>query len=262
MPYVSSDEAQIYFETTGEGPPLLLISGIASDVASWAPVVPMLAERFRLVMPDNRGAGRTQDDGPISPQDWIADCQAVLDHLEIDSAHVLGHSLGGMIAIRLALQVPERVDKLILCSTAPTQDEKALALMREMAALYESCIEPEAWFRILFQWLFAPPFFDDPEGVAAAAQLAADYEFRQSPANFRRQVEALPRFEEFNTTAIDRETLLVVAEHDLMIPPGLSQRSLEAVPGLRVQTLPGAGHSLHWDQPAGFCNIVIRFLER
>jgi aminoacrylate hydrolase len=220
----------------------------------------LLARHRRLILPDNRGSGRTRHRGPIRPADWVDDCVAVLDHAGIGQAQVLGHSLGGMIALRLALRAPDRVERLVLAATAASSDARSLALMRDLAAIYERIDDAGLWFRLLFQWLFAPSFFDDPQRVAEAARMAAGYEHVQSPADFRRQVEALALLGECDPAAFGARAMLIVGGEDIMIPSSLSRSSLAGLRRLRTEGLAGAAHSLHWDRPEAFAAAVIDFL--
>ncbi len=260
MPYLERDDARIYFDTAGDGPPLLLLAGIASDVASWTPVVPLLEDKFRLIMIDNRGAGRTEHEGPIDPGHWVGDAVAVLDEAGIEQADVLGHSLGGMIALRLAEAAPERVGNLAICAATANPEPKTHALLDEMVQLYESDMEPEAWFRLLFQWLFAPPFFADREVVEEAGRAAAAYEFCQTPADFRRQFEASARFERLEPGAVAKPFSLMMGEHDVMVSKQIVRNSLSGFPVEREVIIAGAGHSVHWDQPTAFADAAKRFL--
>lgn len=261
MAFVERGDARIYLEVVGEGPPLLLIAGIASDVASWAPVIPLLEQDFRLIMFDNRGAGRTEHGGSITAGDWIADAVAVLDHLSIEKADVIGHSLGGMIALRLAERSPDRTRRLIASATTADPEPKSRALLTEMAALYEGDMEAETWFRLLFQWLFAPPFFENPDQVTEAGRLAANYEFCQSPADFRRQVEAAATLPNLDVAAVVAKTLLLLGERDIMVTPQTSRASFSGLPNGREVVIPGSGHSVHWDQPEAFAEAVTGFLK-
>ncbi|MEX0343993.1 MAG: alpha/beta fold hydrolase [Rhizobiaceae bacterium] len=258
MPYLERNGARVYFETTGDGPPLLLIAGIASDVASWTPVVPLLEEKFRLILFDNRGCGRTEHEGPINPGDWVGDAAAVLDKAGAAQANVLGHSLGGMIALRLAEAAPERIGEMAICAAAANPEPKTHALLEEMVQLYESGMDAEAWFRLLFQWLFAPPFFADSEAVEEAGRAAAAYEFCQSPADFRRQFEAAAKFERLDGSAMAKPFSHLMGEHDLMVTVQMSRDAFADFRNVREIIIPGAGHSVHWDQPEAFADAVTR----
>ena len=110
----------IAWESTGEGPPLLLIQGLGYGRWGWDPIVPGLAARHRVVSFDNRGIGESdKPEGPYTAAQMAGDALQVLDEAGIERAHVLGASLGGMIAQELAVAAPERVDRLVLCCTTP-----------------------------------------------------------------------------------------------------------------------------------------------
>ncbi len=262
MAFVERDGAEIYFETAGEGPPLVLIAGIASDVASWAPVVPLLSRSFRLVMLDNRGAGRTTCQGSINSEDWIADTIAVMDQLNIARADILGHSLGGMIALRLALSAPNRIGRLVIASSSVSPDAKSQALLREMADLYQSELPAEAWFRLLFQWLFAPGFFENEAAVREAGVLAAGYEHCQSPRDFKRQVDALKTLQDIPVEQITASCLALRGAHDILVPDAAGSAHFRQLPDVRFENIASAGHSLHWDKPAEFARTVETFLTK
>ena len=105
MPYAESDGVKIYWEEHGSGPPLLLIMGLGYTLDMWNRALPALAERYRTIVFDNRGVGRSDvPPGPYSIQTMAADARAVMDAAGIDKAHVFGVSMGGMIAQEFALQ--------------------------------------------------------------------------------------------------------------------------------------------------------------
>jgi len=119
MPKVKVDDIQIYYEVRGEGFPLVMIQGLSDNLDCWDPrLVEELSRKYKLVMFDNRGAGRTD----ISYREYTMklfadDTAGLMDALGISKAHVLGLSMGGMIAQELVLNYPEKVAKLVLCST-------------------------------------------------------------------------------------------------------------------------------------------------
>ena len=119
MPLARIYAGERYDEVVGEGPPLLLIAGFSGNTTGWLPVQPAMAEHVTLIMFDNPGAGRScVPPGPYTIPQMAGDAVALLDHLDVDRAYVLGSSMGGMIAQELALRHPERVEKLILNVTA------------------------------------------------------------------------------------------------------------------------------------------------
>jgi aminoacrylate hydrolase len=259
MPQFERDGASIHYEVAGRGPPLLLIAGTASDGASWAPLLPLLQERFQLLLIDNRGCGRTEVEGDITLAQMAADAAALLEHLGIASADVLGHSLGGYLGLMLAAEHPERVRRLVTLCSGPLS-AAGRVLLGDMARLYFTTA-PEDWFRLLYQWLFSERFFADGAGVAAAAAASASYAYRQSPGDFARQVAAIERGTAVDLGRVRCPVLAVAAELDLLAPPKAVAALHRDVPGMQHQSIAEAAHSVHWEQPQAVAAAVLGFLE-
>ncbi|MDO8359063.1 MAG: alpha/beta fold hydrolase, partial [Devosia sp.] len=134
MPQFDHDGASLHYEIRGEGPPLLLIAGIASDGASWGPLLPLLPER-QLILIDNRGSGQSRVAGPIEIEEMAGDCAALLDHLGLEAVDVVGHSLGGTIGLMFAAGHPERVRRLVTM-TSGSISAAGRVLFHDMARLY------------------------------------------------------------------------------------------------------------------------------
>jgi len=120
LPKVKIDGVNLYYEIHGDGFPLLLIQGLSENVYWWdTPVIDELSKHLKTVIYDNRGVGRSDAlEGDLTIEIMAADALGLMDALNINQAHILGHSMGGMIAQEIALKFPERVKKLVLCSTS------------------------------------------------------------------------------------------------------------------------------------------------
>lgn len=118
MPKITSNGMELYYEIQGAGKPLVLISGLGYSVWQWHRMVPILAEHFQVITFDNRGVGQSDKPaGPYTAQMLAADTVDLLNALNTEKAIIMGHSMGGFIAQALALDFPQRLEKLILCST-------------------------------------------------------------------------------------------------------------------------------------------------
>ena len=257
MPQFEHDRASIHYEIVGEGRPLLLIAGIASDSASWGPLVPLLAGR-RLILIDNRGCGQTRVEGPIEIGEMVDDCAALLDHLGLGAVDVVGHSLGGHIALDLAARHPAHVARLVTL-TSGSISAASRVLFRDMARLYFTMV-PQDWFRLLYQWLFSEPFFIDEANVATAAEGATGYAHRQSPGDFARQVTAIDRVGVLDLASVRSPTLAVAAELDLLAPAKAVRAMHDGIADVRFVTIEGAAHSIHWEKPAETATVITEFL--
>ena len=258
MPQFENGDASVHYEILGDGPPLLLIAGIASDAASWGPLLPLLPDR-QLILIDNRGCGRTRVDGAVEIDEMVDDCAALLAHLSLGAVDVVGHSMGGLIGLRLAARHPSRVKRLVTL-TSGSIDAKARVLFHDMARLYFT-MAPEDWFRLLFQWLFSTPFFADEANVGAAAAASVGYAHRQSPGDFARQVAAIGRIKPVDLSQVACPVLAVAAEFDLLAPPTMVRRMHGAVPSVQYVLIEGAAHSIHWEKPAEVAAAITGFLS-
>lgn len=258
MPSFHNNGAEVHYDVAGDGSPLLMIAGLASDSASWGPLPPLLGGR-QLILVDNRGSGRTRVEGALALDDMVSDCAALLDHLGLQRVDVVGHSLGGFLALALAAQHPGRVGRVVTLGTAGL-DAKARALLDDMARL-GFVIPPEDWFRLLYQWLFSAPFFADAANVAAAATASAAYPYRQSPGDFARQVAAIARGAAVNLATVTQPVLALAAADDLLAPPAAVRALHASIGNVRHELLTGAAHSMHWEQPAAVARVVVDFLN-
>jgi 3-oxoadipate enol-lactonase len=247
VPFAHSDDVRIYYEAQGKGPALLLVPGIPAISSDWFPFADRLGERFRVVVYDNRGSGRSDaPPGPYSTRQLAVDAVAVLDALGIERAHVFGVSLGGMIAQELALGFPERVDRLVLGSTqASTQD--AVRPRREVSLAF--AFETDDWaerMRVLAPFAFAP-------GVGP--QLLAKFIDKkigdvEPDHGYRGQIAAVLAHDALDRLgSIERPTLVIAGSQDQIIPAENSETLCERIPRARLEVINGAGHLFFIEQP-------------
>jgi 3-oxoadipate enol-lactonase len=251
---------RIAWNEVGAGEPVLLIHGLGYARWGWEPVARALGERFRLLLFDNRGIGESEvPPGPYTARAMAEDAVSVLDAAGVDTAHVVGTSLGGMVAQELALGWPERVGRLVLACTTPggpaayPLPERTLALMAEAPSLPQDVAlrrfvenalapgAPEALIdRIVVHRLAAPP---DPAGWAAQAAAGASFD----------------AFERLG--AIAAPTLVLHGTADGVVDPRNAELLGERIANARVELFPGTGHLFFWEQPERFVEIVGEFLS-
>ena len=249
---------RIVWEERGTGAPLLLIQGLGYGRWSWAPIVPALAERYRVLWFDNRGIGDSdKPDGPYTAKLMAGDAVQVLDEAGVERAHVLGASLGGMIAQEVAAGAPERVDKLVLCCTTPggaatvPMPEVTLRLFAEAPSLV-----PEVALR---------RFVENALAADAPADLIQELYDRRvanppDPAGWQAQAAAGLTFAGVDR-AITAPTLIVTGTEDNVVDPRNSDVLAERIPGAEVQRIDNAGHLFFWEQPDAVVRIISEFLQ-
>lgn len=262
MPDLRIGDLSLHYETEGNGLPLVLIPGMLSDSASWFPVVDPLAEHFTLIRPDPRGAGRSRPlDAEITLDSLAGDVLTLMDHLGHARFAVAGHSLGGLVAARLAALAPERLTGLVVIASTPTPSGRLPHLFRTLCDIRANAGGERLWLDALFPWLFHDSFFRDPTAVEAAVQASLDYPHMQSLTAMRHQTKALGRLNLRSLPSrMTMPSLAILAEADAMIAAPSAQTAWEAR-GAQVLIVAEAGHSLHWDQPAIAAEAIREFLS-
>lgn len=244
MPTVQLRDIVTYYEEHGSGPPLVLIMGMSGDLQGWARQVRALSRHFRVITFDNRGAGRTSaPDKPYSIAGMAGDTASLMDHLEIKKAHVLGWSMGGMIAQELAIAEPGRVDRLVLLATGPRSEGLGRRIIEAWMDVRKSNLSRAQQLRLTSALAYSSELLNDDERFeqAIAAQLANPYEQRDHA--FLRQARAVLDFDAGGRLKdVQHNTLVVSGTDDVLMPPRVGQRLAELMPNASHKELPG-GHA-------------------
>ena len=263
MPTVFQNNLNLYYEVHGAGAPLVLVAGLASDSQSWQPIVDDLAEHFTVILFDNRCSGRTTpQDIDTSIQDIADDCIALIHYLGFSRVNLLGHSMGGFVALDCAIRYPAFISNLILAATSAFNPERNNALFRDWAAGLASGVNLETWFRTLFSWIFTKRFFEDRATVEIAVRYAMDYPYPKTPLGFRKQVDAISNFSCLETLdSISARTLVISGKEDILFPALTSREILQAIPEASFSIVADAAHSVHMEKPLEFVTIIRDFLS-
>ena len=261
MPSTPIRDIITYYEEAGSGEPLVLIMGLSGDIQAWALQAPTLAKHFRVITFDNRGAGRTS--APDKPQSIVGmadDLAALMDHLAIPRAHILGWSMGGYIAQEFAIKYPARVDKLALVTTAPSIDGYGRAILTSWMNAKRSNLSREQWYRFTAPFLYSPALLDDAPRFEAAIANGANNPYAQQDHAFIRQAEACLAFDARDRlSAIKAPTLVVGSKDDILVPPRNSEKLASLVPGSTLKILQG-GHVGLIEYPKEYNTAFLEFL--
>lgn len=263
MPTLRLGELEQYHERTGtpSGSPVLLLAGMASDSASWTPLLEGLGTRFDLIAPDNRCTGRTRPALVATSRDaMVGDVLALLDALAIERVAVVGHSMGAMLGWALAARAPGRVSRLVAMAATPTLRPARVELFATLARMRRTCDEAD-WFRLLFQFLFSPGLFEREATLEAATIGATSYAHKQSADAFALQAAALASFlEPPGLERVRCPVLALAGEADLMTTPTSVAAAHAGDARVSVATVADAAHALHWENPAGVLERLVPFL--
>ncbi len=254
---------RLAWRSLGDGPSLLLINGYAASGEDWDPAfLAGLAESFRVLCPDNRGIGGSElGDAELTVDGMADDLEALLDSLGIVRLPVVGWSMGGFVAQRLAVRAPGRVATLALIATDPGAPDSAAADPEIWAKLTDHSGTPREQASRLISLLFPPALAADidrdfGEIVAAArAELSPPAVRAQEAAMDAWHREPLPRGE----VATAPPVLVIHGEADEVIPPANAPALAGRWPGARVELLPGCGHGLMAQEPQRIVESIRAF---
>jgi pimeloyl-ACP methyl ester carboxylesterase len=257
---VTASEVRIAWERRGDGPPLLLIHGLGYARWGWEPVAGSLAEDFSLLLFDNRGIGESDaPPGPYTVAELAGDALGVLDAAGVERAHVLGTSLGGMVAQELALAAPERVERLLLACTTPGGPSAAPMPERTVRLFAEGpTLPPEVALRRFVENALAPG-----ADVAIVERIMAHRLATAQPfVSWQAQAAAGMTFDAADRIdAIEAPTLVLHGTDDFVVDPANGELLASLIPGARLEFFPGTGHLFFWEQPERFVRVVKEFLS-
>jgi len=261
MPVIQSNDAEIYYEVTGSGSPVMLIAGLGGVGASWGPQVAMFARNHTVILPDHRGTGRSTHTakGQTIAQ-HAQDFAAIVDAAGMGPAHLVGSSTGGAIAQVMALQHPAQVKTATIASSWARVDpffQRQFAARAKMisAAGVEAAMEMGALF------LFDPRYQMTNQPVVQAWVDAAIKGATNADIALKRMdmILAHDRLDELGR--IKAPTLVIVGEADFCTPPHLSEQMAKNIPGAELAKLPG-GHFFYMEHPELFNERVETFIRR
>lgn len=258
MPYITNAGARLYWREEGKGPPVLLIMGLSFTHEMWYRVMPAFGGTHRAILFDNRGMGRSDvPRGPYTIPRMARDARAVLDAAGVESAHVIGASMGGMIAQELALRYPERVQSLMLACTTSRGLLGKWPEFRYGPHQWPS-ESREARERSLRTLLYAD--------TTPAGRIEEDLRVRCACAwcykGFLNQFAGILMWSAYRRLPrISAPTLVLHGDQDRLVPPENGRVIASRIPGARFQLIRNAGHILITDQPEACIQSICGFLE-
>lgn len=259
MPSIDAGGTELHYLRSGEGEPLLLIQGMSATHLTWGrPFLAELEPSFECIVFDNRGMGLSgRAELPFTIADMAADTAALLDALELETAHVVGISMGGMIAQELALAHPERIRTLTIGASycgGPSGSLMAPEDLQMLGAAYASG-EPEQVFRAMWEINLSPGFREDGSRFAAFVEMGSQLPAPQPVV--LQQMRACGAHDAHGRLGqIDLPTMVVHGDVDRLLGYDNGREIAAAIPGSRLETLEGVGHMFWWEQPQRSAELI------
>lgn len=261
--FIKTNGQNLYYEIQGNGEPFILIQGLSGNTSSWYAQVPNFKKYFKTITFDNRDIGRSSKaEYPYSISDMADDTAGLMDKLGIKKAHILGISMGGMIAQELCLRHPDKVDRLLLSCTMAQMKSFSVSFVHPWNFIVHNDPDGKALISYVITMVMTHKFQQNAEAIAALIKRKLSNPYPQNPNAFSRQANALSSHNALSRlNNITNSTLIIVGDQDILTPSWSAKEVAAAIPGAKLEIIPGGGHCLFWEIPDRFNRTVIDFLK-
>ncbi len=264
MAFAKINGLDLYYETHGEGEALVLISGFSNDHTLWLNIVESLAKQYKVVILDNRGAGKTTvAPGPYSIEQMAKDVIALCDHLNIDSAYFCGNSMGGYITQALLHLFPHRVKKAIISNSSLSISTPFRYFMEGKYQLLSTQADFEGLEKISYAFCYSYEFLSRPGKIQELIDFSKNHPNPFTLKGFEAQAQAVVTFDatlwapKFNTP-----TLVVGSTDDCIFNERLIRDIADTIPNAEYYCFEQTGHLPSVEHPEKFIEVINRFIQK
>jgi len=255
------NDFEMYYEDIGEGPPLVLIHGMGGDSSEWSLLTPELSKEVRCIAVDLRGHGKSEKPDQPYTQDMFADdVAALLDTLGVDRAYICGLSMGGFVALKMALNHPEKVRGLILIDTAARMPAKSIEVGARWAKIFaEKGLEAyiEAEIRDIFHPMFARRHKDMVNHFAESMRTRDASTIARIQQGYLKSPLAI----ENDIKKIKVPTLIIHGREDEVVPVEEAEFMHRQIPNSQIAIIPFSGHAALLERKDFFIDVILYFIE-
>lgn len=254
-------DIEMYYEETGKGVPLVLIHGMGGDTTAWSHLIPELSKEVRCIAVDLRGHGKSdKPDMPYTQDLFAEDVATLLDKLRVDQAYICGSSMGGFVALKMALNHPQKVKGLILIDTATHMPPKSLEVATRLGKIFmEKGLD--AYFEAEVKEIFHPMFVRRHKDAVKAF---IDSKKTRDPAIAMRIQQGNMK----SPIAMDKAiknikipTLIIHGKEDTVVPFRESELMHKKIPNSEIAIIPFTGHAAILERKDFFADMILYFIE-
>lgn len=258
MPVANADGADLYWERSGEGPPLILAAGLGGVLGYWQPNRAALEKHFTLYLFDQRGTGKSSKVKVDSIEQMAADLVAIMDAASLSSAHYLGHSTGGAIGVAAALDHPGRLKSLLVYASTTHGDAYRRRIF-DLRRMLHAGLGAEAYGKYTSLLLYPPYWINANDAALQEAEAAAARQLGDPKVQASRLDAILAFDRRAELSQISIPTLILCADDDILTPRYFSEGFAERIPNARTRFVTRGGHALSRTEPDIFNPIAIDF---
>jgi aminoacrylate hydrolase len=258
MPYLELSDCRLWWEEHGSGPPLLFVAGLGGVATYWEPQVEFFAKKFRVILHDQRGSGRSSHVVVNSVEQMAEDAVQLMDSLGIASVLYVGHSTGGAIGTAIALAYPGRISRLVINSSTTKSDPYRYKVFDVRKILHR---HGPAAYAAMTSLLLYPPWYINANNEILAAEEAQTAKVLAPPEVQNSRLDAILAYDRTGELAgLDLPTLVLCARDDILTPAYFSEELARLIPNARLHLLPTGGHACSRTMTEEFNKVVLEFL--
>lgn len=244
-------------EIQGQGEPVVMVHGLGGTSNVWQAQAQALSRRFKVIRPDLPGSGRSRHEGKLSIEGFVQELKALFDQQSIDTATLVGHSLGTLIVQHFAVKYPDKVSRLVLVGPVKAPADNGRQGPRDRAQK----VRAEGMEAIADAVVSAATSPSEQVQRSIAPAMIREMLMRQPAEGYAATCEALSEAQEPDQQAIACPTLLVVGSDDKVGPPAVARDIASRLPNAKLVEVPDAGHWLTLEQPAAVTSAIESFLK-
>lgn len=261
MAKIKINDVELYYELHGEGKPIVFINGWVAHTMVWYLILNDLKKDNTILIFDNRGSGRSDSPDTIyTIEQMTDDVISLIQKLNLEKPHIVGHSMGGAIAQTLAIKYPEYIDKLILSSTSSKFNSSFLLAGEVMIYLAEKKWPLDKQAQNIISWAYSSDFVENKENLQKTLEQIITNPYPPTLEGAKRQFEALKNFDlSQELENIQSPTLVLRGEKDIVCLSDETNHLVQNIPDASYFCIPKTGHDTYREKPKIFTKIVLDF---
>lgn len=263
MPIAKLNGIELYYHQYGTGENVVLISGLTNDHNVWMSMLSALKKSYCVTVFDNRGSGRSSQPGAgYTIRQMADDTVALMRYLGIVSAHIVGHSMGGLILQRIAIHYPHFLKSGVIVGSLCQLSAKARLVCETRLQLMQSGADSGDVLQVAFPWLFTESFLQNKKNLQALKAAILHYPREQTLQGYAGQVHAI--FNEDtrrDLSAITCPVLVVAGHEDILAPLSQSEELVSLIPHAKLEIIAHCAHMFQSEQPRKLLEAMLKFYQ-